>query len=130
MSIVLIGKIGSGKTTLYNKITKSNEKVKAGGSSVTMNVFMKNSCEGSGFKVLDTPGLGSDSSKVAHVAGILSALAEGPLNRIFIVTKFERTPTILDDVKKLITPFLNYRVMITVVVTWWDCCLPEDSEQN
>ena len=31
MSIVLLGEIGSGKTTFYNKLTNSNEKTKSGG---------------------------------------------------------------------------------------------------
>lgn len=122
MSIVLIGKIGSGKTTLYNKITKSNETVKPGGESVTMKVFMKQSCEGLGFKVLDTPGIGSDSKKIDHIAGVLSAIAQGPLNRIMIVTKFERTSSIFEEVKKLIPAFLKYVVMITVVITCCDNC--------
>lgn len=122
MSIVLIGKIGSGKTTLYNKITKSSETVKSGGDSVTMSVFMKQSCEGQGFKVLDTPGFGSESKKIDHIAGVLSAISQGPINRIVIVTKFDRTNSIFEEVKKNLPAFVKYTVMITVVITCWDQC--------
>lgn len=48
-SVVIIGKVGSGKTTLLNKICNSNEKVKAGGFSITRNLFLKGSAHGSGF---------------------------------------------------------------------------------
>ena len=33
--------------------------------------------------------------KITHCAGILAALAEGPLSRIILVVKFERTPLIV-----------------------------------
>ncbi|CAD8201331.1 unnamed protein product [Paramecium octaurelia] len=126
MSIVLLGQIGSGKTTLYNKITLSQEKTKAGGNSVTLNVFMKKSSFGSGFKVLDTPGFGSDSQKIDHIAGVLSALSEGPVNRIAIIVKFARTDVIIEDVKKIIPALMNYRHLMTVIVTCWDYCDKSD----
>lgn len=37
-SVVLIGETGSGNTTLFNKITNSNELTVSGGESVTRNV--------------------------------------------------------------------------------------------
>ena len=59
MRIVLLGYLGSGKTTLYDRITNANVNVKLGGESVTVNVFQKDSAFGSSpFTVLDTPGLG------------------------------------------------------------------------
>ncbi|CAD8094284.1 unnamed protein product [Paramecium primaurelia] len=130
MSIVLIGQIGSGKTTIFNKITNSQETTQAGGNSVTMSVFMKKSCEGQGFSILDTPGFGSDSNKIDHIAGVLSALSEGPINRIVILARFARTSVILEDVKRILPAFINYRHMITVIVTCWDFCEKEKQESN
>lgn len=59
-AVVIIGFIGSGKTTLLNKICNSSEKTKAGGDSVTRNLFLKVSSFGEGFFVMDTPGFGAD----------------------------------------------------------------------
>ncbi|CAK72866.1 unnamed protein product (macronuclear) [Paramecium tetraurelia] len=130
MSIVLLGQIGSGKTTLYNKITLSQEKIKAGGNSVTMSVFMKKSCYGQGFSILDTPGFGSESKKLDHIAGVLSALSEGPINRIVFIVRFTRTNVIMEDVKKILPAFIKYRHMITVIVTCWDFCEKSEEEKN
>lgn len=91
---------------------------------------MKKSSFGSGFSVLDTPGFGSDSKKIDHIAGVLSALAEGPINRIVIIAKFARTNIIMEDVKRILPAFINYRHMITVIVTCWDFCEKKEEETN
>lgn len=102
----------------------------AGGDSATLNVFMKKSCFGKGFSVLDTPGFGSESKKIDHVAGVISALSEGPINRIVFIVRFHRTNTIIDDVKTILPAFMNYRDMITVIVTCWDFCEKAEEETN
>lgn len=89
-SVVIIGLIGTGKTTLLNKICDSKEKTKAGGFSVTRNIFLKGSAYGKGFKIADTPGFGSDQEPLIHVYSIYSAIIEGPLNKILITIRFER----------------------------------------
>lgn len=55
-----------------------------------------------------------------HVAGVISALAEGPISKIVIVTKYNRTNLIIKDVGLNLPAFRNYLHMITVVVTFWD----------
>lgn len=70
--------------------------------------------------MLDTPGFGCNSNKIQHVAGVLAALAEGPLNRIIILLKFDRTDTMINQLKVILPAFCRYRVMITVIVTFWD----------
>lgn len=84
---------------------------------------MKESCEGVGFMVLDTPGFGVSKDKIKHVAGVLAALAEGPLNRILILLKNERIDLMIDALKKILPIFHRFRLMITVVVTFWDLSL-------
>ncbi|CAK84528.1 unnamed protein product (macronuclear) [Paramecium tetraurelia] len=122
MSIILLGNIGTGKTTLYNKITSSQEKTYLGGTADTKSVFIKNSRFGSGFLVLDTPGFGNSENKLDHIAGVLSALSEGPINRIFILLRFQRTDWIKSNVKTILPAFMNYINMITVIITFWDYC--------
>lgn len=95
----MIGNIGSGRTTLLNKICNSNEKVKSGGKSVTRNLFLKFSSYGKGFTIMDMPGLGSYCDQLAHISAIYSALIERPLNRIFIVVEFDRLARMRLDLK-------------------------------
>jgi Fe2+ transport system protein B len=116
-----LGQIGSGKTTIFNRITNSNEAVEAGGPSVTINVFLKPSAYGEvRFKALDTPGFGSAIKKIDHVAGIMAAFLEGPVNRIIIVAKLERLDLMQKNILPIIAPLTRYRDMITILVTHWD----------
>lgn len=71
---------------------------------------------------MDTPGYGADEDKIKHVAGVLAALAEGPLNRICLIVKFERIETMMKNIRDLVPAFMNFKVMITVIVTCWDLC--------
>ena len=48
------------------------------------------SCEGAGFRILDTPGFGVVEDRLAHSIGVLAGLTEGPINRILIVVRYER----------------------------------------
>ncbi|CAD8118442.1 unnamed protein product [Paramecium primaurelia] len=130
MSIILLGQIGSGNTTLQNKITQSNEKTFTGGDSVTMNIFKKKSCFGSGFSVLDIPSYDSYSKNVNYYVSVLSALSEGPLNRLIIVVKFNQTRIIIEDVKKILRTFYNYCSLITVIITFWDLCEIGEKQEN
>lgn len=45
-NIVLLGKLGHGKTTIFNKITNATETVTSGGGSATKNVYIKKSSFG------------------------------------------------------------------------------------
>lgn len=71
---------------------------------------------------MDTPGYGAEEDKIKHVGGVLAALAEGPLNRICLIVKFERIETMMKNIRDLLSAFMNFRVMITVIVTFWDLC--------
>jgi GTPase SAR1 family protein len=114
-----LGQIGSGKTTLYNRITGSKDET--GGESVTLNVFLGESAFGKvPFKVLATPGFGASVKKIDHVAGIMAAFTEGPVNRIILVVKLERIESMVNALKRIIAPFSRYRELITILVTHWD----------
>lgn len=45
-NIVLLGKLGHGKTTVFNKITNAAELTPSGGGSATKNVYIKKSSSG------------------------------------------------------------------------------------
>ncbi|CAD8098740.1 unnamed protein product [Paramecium sonneborni] len=129
-SVVLIGEIGSGKTTLFNKITNSNELTISGGESVTRNVFQKASFYGKGFKVNDTPGMGVLEDKIQHCAGILAALAESPVSRIIFVVKFDRTPLIAKKVMEITKAFQRFKPIITIAITHFDLSVQQANNKQ
>jgi putative ribosome biogenesis GTPase RsgA len=61
--VVVIGQIGSGRTTLVNKICNSELPTDNWGKSVTQ-IYSLSSAYGNGFYVYDTPGFGNDEKKV------------------------------------------------------------------
>ncbi|CAD8099941.1 unnamed protein product [Paramecium sonneborni] len=118
--IVLIGMIGSGRTTLFNKICKSQEKVKAGGSSSTRQSILGKSAYGHEFFVIDTPGLGSDQDKINHAIGILNAVQDQPLNKIILAVKFDNFAIMINQLLIQMKIFQRYQKMFTVFVTHFD----------
>lgn len=75
--LVLIGTLGFGKTSLFNRLTGANIKTYVGNISDTRNIMQGFSLAESAvksFEVLDTPGLDADEDKMQHIAGILAAL--------------------------------------------------------
>ncbi|KAL4432271.1 hypothetical protein ABPG74_020239 [Tetrahymena malaccensis] len=80
---VLVGCVGTGKTTFFNLVTKKNMQTSDGGESVTRFAFSSHSSYGSSFKIIDTPGTCVDTDKIKHALHLRNALIEGPINRIF-----------------------------------------------
>ncbi|KAM3132486.1 hypothetical protein pb186bvf_015445 [Paramecium bursaria] len=128
--VVLLGQIGSGKTSMFNKICNTNLKTQAGGDSCTRQVFLRPSAYGKGFKALDTPGFGSDKQMLPHAAAIIAALQEGPVDRIIIVVKFDRIPLMKKSIQDSILPIKRYLNIITILVTHWDLSTNQADEQQ
>ncbi|CAD8125523.1 unnamed protein product [Paramecium sonneborni] len=129
-SIILIGQISSGKTTLFNKICREYQLVISGGYQVTKYPCIKQSVYGYGFKVIDTPPIGSSSEKIRNAQGIKNALCEGPLNQIILVVKWERSDIMKNFIKKMVIYFRKYRKIITVAVTHWEFASEDLSNPN
>ena len=75
-----------------------------------------------GFKVIDTPGFGSSSDRLAHSIGILAGLTEGPLNRLLVVIKYERVGVMVDVASKILKVVRRYIHLVTIIITHWDLC--------
>ncbi|CAD8204869.1 unnamed protein product [Paramecium pentaurelia] len=119
--VVLIGYIGHGKTTLFNKICQKKQPVQFGGPSVTRESVLSQSAYGEGFNLIDTPGLGTDKDKLAHVICIATALTFGLIHQILIVVQLERLATMKERLRPMIQQqFKRFKDIITVVVTHWD----------
>lgn len=118
--VVLFGSIGNGKTTLFNKLTDSNEPVSTFGPSCTR-LMTKKYDVSKRFFVIDTPGFGNVDAPLTHMAGILAALKQGPIRRIFLVVEAQnREPNLLEEITKIALPFLRYMNLTTIIVTKLD----------
>ena len=125
--VILIGAVGSGKTTLTEKLTgKRNLGVKAFGSSATRisTIYYTES-----FEFADTPGYMSCDNKLDHAVNIVCAMHYRPVSRIFILVKFDsRIDNMYRDIKDIVAPLLSYRNLLTILVTAWD--ISDQSDQT
>ena len=86
---VLIGYLGQGKTTLFNKICGQSQKANEDLQSNTLQITESKSRFGTGFTLVDTPGLGAISEIFKHTTTIIAALTDGPINSVLVVIKCE-----------------------------------------
>ena len=119
--IVLLGDVGSGKSTIVEKLTGVE-----GRSSDANESFTKTSTvfwvpDGS-LIVSDTPGSNALKDKLEHNIWIAGALNFRPVSRIFIVVKAEtRIDNVVDNVRKYADRFLELPMdVVGVLVTHMD----------
>jgi putative ribosome biogenesis GTPase RsgA len=101
--VVVIGQIGSGKTTLVNKICNSELPTDNWGKSETQ-IWKLSSAYGNGFDIYDTPGFGNDEKKVEHAAAIVGALTNENVSRILVVAKFDSLPLMKKSLEESLNP--------------------------
>lgn len=122
-NIILLGKLNQGKTTLFHKITEASKTFTLGNGSSTTNISIKKSMFGNlSFQVIDTPGFGIEKEKINLLTEILTALIEGPLHHIFIVVKYQKIDIFKKEFFDIYKIFRRYRVMISVIVSFWNLC--------
>ena len=117
---VLVGCVGTGKTTVFNLITNRKHETSDGGKSVTRTVFSSPSGFGEKFSIMDTPGTLADEDKLAHAINLRMALIERPLSRIFLFIKFERHGAMVKNLEEQLFFLQEWKFLITVIVTHWD----------
>ena len=84
-SMVLIGTMGSGKTTLYNKLTNSTEKTSNGAQTCTRRNVSKKGLNIE-LQITDTPGLALDGgASVDDSLEVRNALTVGDVTQIVVV---------------------------------------------
>ncbi|CAB9512923.1 expressed unknown protein [Seminavis robusta] len=84
--VVLLGKVGHGKTRLLNELTGSTYRSSAGNLSCTRRL-QKGQIAGSEVFVLDTPGLYSSDDVAGHINAQVKAF-EHPISGIYVVVRF------------------------------------------
>jgi len=86
--VVLIGDVGTGKSTIVEKLTGATEYSSNADESFTRESTIFVSDDGR-LTVADTPGSNAMQEKLAHNMEIAAACNFGPVSRIFLVTKAE-----------------------------------------
>lgn len=136
--IVFIGRVGSGKTSLFNALTGKNEAAAAGTESVTRESVGEPDKSGMLY-LIDTPGLGAQKEKLEHAKNLREALRlkDGVHAVVFVTELAVRTDTAADDLKSCITLLQPFRHNLFVLfnkvdlrVENMDLCSPKDDNGN
>lgn len=119
--VVLLGDVGTGKSTLLEKLTEQKGKSSQANESFTRTSEVFWAPDGR-LIVADTPGSNALKDTLEHNAQIAGALNFRPVSRIFIVVKAEtRIDTVVDNVRKYADRFLELPMdVVGVLVTHMD----------
>ena len=119
--VVLLGDVGTGKSTLVEKLTKRQGRSSNANESFTRASEVFWVPDGS-LIVADTPGSNALKEKLEHNVNIAAALNFRPVSRILIVVKAEtRIDNVVDNVRKYADRFLELPMdVVGVLVTHMD----------
>ena len=98
--VVLLGDVGTGKSTIVEKLTGKVGRSNSSRLSFTRSSQAFHVLDGS-MVICDTPGSNSIEDKIGHNVWIAAALNKFPVSRIMIVVKAEtRIDSVVDGVRK------------------------------
>lgn len=119
--VVLLGDVGTGKSTLLEKLTEQRGKSSQANESFTRSSEVFWAPDGR-LIVADTPGSNALKDTLDHNVQIAGALNYRPVSRIFIVVKAEtRIDSVVDNVRKYADRFLELPMdVVGVLVTHMD----------
>ena len=105
--VVLIGDVGTGKSTIVEKLTNERGRASDKDTSVTKSSEVFWTTDGS-IVISDTPGSNAMEDKLEHNVWIASALNFRPVSKIFIMAKAEtRLDNVVDNVRKYTDRFVE-----------------------
>ena len=119
--VVLLGDVGTGKSTILEKLTEQRGKSSQANESFTRSSEVFWAPDGR-LIVADTPGSNALKDTLEHNVQIAGALNYRPVSRIFIVVKAEtRIDSVVDNVRKYADRFLELPMdVVGVLVTHMD----------
>lgn len=111
--VALVGKVGSGKTFLLNKLTGMRLPSNAGARSCTKTLQFGYT-KREELLVIDTPGFYSSDNLAGHIAAQKAALEGHPLSGVYIVVKYGRADDAAETAGKIMG-FVgaNVRIIVT-----------------
>ena len=86
--VVAIGIQGAGKTSFFNKICNTDEKVSGGLKSCTELITSANSKFGESFTMVDTPGISFTKNIFENTIAIVAELTDGDIHKILLVIRY------------------------------------------
>ena len=88
---VLLGRPGTGKTTVYNKLCNTYHAAVDSEESLTREIRLSQVAHGRGsWEVIDTPGYGAKVEVQKHAILLQQALSARPINAIFVTIPYQR----------------------------------------
>ena len=119
--VVLVGDVGTGKSTIVEKVTNEVNLASNGDTSVTKEANMFFSIDGS-LLIGDTPGSNALEDKLGHNMWIAGALSFRPVSKMFILVKAEtRLDSVVDNIRKYSDRFVTLDPsVIGVLITHMD----------
>ncbi|KAL4429652.1 hypothetical protein ABPG74_017061 [Tetrahymena malaccensis] len=125
---ILIGSEGTGKTALFKQLVNKNYIDQDIIFSEPQNFFSTLSTNENKFRILDTLGTCDENLKTMNALNLKLASIEGPVNRIFLLIKYERLGPMQKKFSEQMFYLQNdWKNLITIVITHWD---REDTPEN
>ena len=116
-NIILFGEVGSGKTTIINKLCSVNLLTKEGGYSCTRDVQFASTNDNS--LIIDFPGLSAAEEVVKHLKVQKSTLSVIPVRIICFIIRFERRyDTIQKIALQMLKIFYEHKENICIIITF------------
>ena len=105
--VVLLGDVGTGKSTVVEKVSGVTNLASNGDTSATKSSKLFWSIDGS-LLVADTPGSNAMEDKLHHNMWIASALNYQPVSKMLILVKAEtRLDSVVDNIRKYSDRFVT-----------------------
>ena len=119
--VVLLGDVGTGKSTIVEKVSNVTNLASDGDTSVTKSSTVFWSIDGS-LLIADTPGSNAIEDKLKHNLGIAGALNYLPVSKVFILVKAEtRLDSVVDNIRKYSDRFVEFDPdILGVLITHMD----------
>ena len=119
--VVLVGDVGTGKSTLVEKLTGETGRSSNASESATRSSEAFYVPDGS-LIISDTPGSNSRKERLQHNIWIAGAFNFRPVSKLFIVVKADtRMDSVIDNVRKFADCFLELPMeLVGVIVTHMD----------
>ncbi|EAS06487.2 50S ribosome-binding GTPase (macronuclear) [Tetrahymena thermophila SB210] len=124
---ILIGSVGTGKTTLFNKLVNKNQIDQDIEFSEATHCIYGQFANQKKFRIIDSLGSCDENTKSMNALSLKLAQIEGTINRIFLLIKYERLGPMQNKFSEQIYYLQDWKKFITVVITHWD---REDTPEN
>lgn len=115
-NIILFGEVGTGKTTIINKICGVSLLTKGGGFSCTRDVQFASTRDNS--LIIDFPGLSAAEEVVKHLKIQKSTLSVIPVRIICFIIKFDRYDLIQKKAVQMLKIFYEHKDNICIIITF------------